>query len=237
MSRTFAAVVASLCVGLAGLGCGSSEPSEPVLEGEFYPMAVGNSWEYEETDVQTQSVETIRYDVQSMTTMSFDHLDGEREAFVVENTWPNNPDRALEHRTQFVQDDGTRAVRLAHMVYDTTGTLTKDREFAPNGFLRFDRSRLTEGAKWTEQIDRYTDTHDGTAEQWRLVTYDYEVQSLYEQVTVPAGTFDCVVIRRQFLDEELEVKIYYWAPNVGKVKEITEGDKTEELVSHQVTTQ
>ncbi len=235
LARARQAALLGAFAGLVGTGCGSTEPGEEVLVGEYYPMSVGDRWDYHEIDAY-DNVETLRYEVLSRSVESFDNIDGEREVYFLENTWPENALRADEHRTQYIEDDGVRAVRLAHLIYDSTGSLTKERQFAPDGFLRLDRDKLSEGASWSEEMTRYTDTLDGNPVQEQIVHYNYLIESVHAEVTVPAGTFDCVQIRRTVgFGESDEAKVYYYAPDVGKVKEVTEGDKTEELADYQVT--
>ena len=52
---------------------------------------------------------------------------------------------------------------------------------------------------------------------------------------VPAGTFNnCIVAERVTANEpsDPDKKIYYFAPGVGKVKEVTDGVKVEELTAY-----
>jgi hypothetical protein len=162
--------------------------------------------------------------------------EGELSAFVVENTFPaggGDTDTAGGSRLEYIYDDGTRAVRKRHEIFDDTSTLTKTRDYEP-GFLRFDRSRTTVGDNWAEEYTRYTDTIDGTPVTENVSGYLYEILGP-ETVTVPAGTFDCTVLQRTSTSgASVEIKIYYFAPGVGKVKEITEGTKEEVLVEYQV---
>jgi len=208
--------------------CGGEEPSG---SGEYYPMSVGDYWVYEETGVYSGSTTTLRYEVTGEETLTLEHADGPRDVFVVENTFPGTSD---EYRLQYVEDDGTRAVRIKHEIFDATQTLTKVREYDP-GFLRFDRSRIGKDEQWTEELVEYTDTLDGTPVQNKQVQYQYKVIDRHQTVTVEAGTFDCLVIERSVVYGTVgEVKVYYFAPGVGKIKEITENDKEENLVAYQV---
>jgi hypothetical protein len=116
-----------------------------------------------------------------------------------------------------------------------TDALKKTRDYVP-GLLRFDRGRTTVGDNWAEDYMIYTvsvpsDTQDGN---WPM-DYLYEILEP-KTVTVPAGTFDCTVLQRtDSNDSSVEIKVYYFAPGVGKVKEITgDGSKTEELVEYHV---
>ena len=72
---------------------------------------------------------------------------------------------------------------------------------------------------------------DGTPVVQETVNFRFEVLSVTEEVTVPAGTFITLQLRRTELSGN-EVKDYYFAKGVGKVKEITQGIKTEELTEY-----
>jgi len=219
------------------VACGTAEPAEQngdegnVVEREetdYYPMIVGDSWTYEEKDTYNNTT-TLVYEVVDKESIDFGSETGEREVFVVENTLP---DKGEEFRTQYIEDDGVRAVRHRHLIYDKTGTLTKERNFVP-GFLRFDRSKMNKGESWTEDVTKYSDALDGLGVQSTKTKYQYEVMAVDEQVTVAAGTFSCVRIRRSEVFGS-EVKDYYFGHGVGKVKEVTEGVKTEELVRYRL---
>jgi hypothetical protein len=207
--------------------CGEEDPP---ADGEHYPLAVGDFWVYEETDAYGDSA-TLRYEVTGREAVNFPLLGASREVFVVDNTFPGTSD---ERRTQYIEDDGVRAARLGHVIFDDGGTPTKRREYDP-GFLRFDRSRVAPGESWTEDVTEYTDTMDGAEVQQNEVQYRFEVLADHEKVTVPAGTFDCLVLERSVVYGSVgDVKVYYFAPGVGKVKEITENDKEEDLVEYEV---
>jgi hypothetical protein len=214
--------------------CGTEEKPPAPNADDLYPLAVGDSWLYRETDQGDETL--IRYEVLALETKTFGHGVGERDVFVIENTFPtgdsgSDTDAAGGSRVQFVSDDGTVAPRLRHEVYDTDGILTKFRDYVP-GFLRFDRGKATEGTQWVEELTRYSDPLDGTGEVEEEESYLYEVMAP-ETVTVPAGTFDCVVWKRIETASTGETKMYYFAPGVGKVREIT-GAKVEELLSYTV---
>lgn len=216
--------------------CGTEEKPPAPDAGDPYPLAVGDSWLYRETDEGVQTL--VRYEVVGRETRSFGHGVGERDVFVVENTFPtgdsgSDTDAAGGRRVQYYFDDGARVDRLRHEVFDADGVLTKTRDYVP-GFLRFDRARAA-GEEWVEELERYTDpTPEDALDEIELEEESYLFEVLPpETVTVPAGTFDCLVWRRRETQSSGEVKMYYYAPGVGKVKEIT-GAKLEELLSYTV---
>jgi len=228
MSRGIPSSLIAVSLSVVAAACGEEEPSE---DGEYYPMSVGDYWVYEETGVYGGDATELRYEVTGAGTVELDYVGGTRDVFEVENTFPGTSD---ERRLQYIADDGTRAARVRHEIYDESGDLTKVREFDP-GFLRFDRSRTGEGDEWTEDIEMHNDFVDGSEVEAQSLQYRFEVIDRSREVTVPAGTFDCLVLKRSEVFGTVgEVKVYYLAPGVGKVKEITENDKEEDLVEYHV---
>ncbi len=215
------------------MACGDSEPGEEGGLSAAYPMAVGYSWTYEETASGSSTPVTLKYEITGKETKTFQYVTGSQEVYVYNNTFPGT---SSEYRVQYLQDDGTRVTRLQHLIYDDTGTLTKQRDYNP-GFLRFDRSKISDGNQWTETYTRYTDTEPADTQSTvseQVVTYQYTVESTNQSVTVPAGTFNCVQIKRSVSGTGVtsETKVYYYADGVGKVMEITDDDKTEKLSSY-----
>lgn len=238
MNKCFLAVAIIMCFQV--FACGTSEPEgqaerlENIVlreENDYYPMRVGDSWRYKEKDIYN-NVSTLVYEVVGRETIDFGRETGKREVLLLENTLPDKPE---EYRIQYIEDDGVRAVRHRHLIYDEKGTLTKTRDFVP-GFLRFDRDKVRVGDTWTEDVTKYTDSLEGLGEQTTHTKYQYEVVAVDEPVTVVAGTFRCLRIRRTELMGS-EVKEYYFGFGVGKVKEVTEGVKEETLQRYTLAAQ
>lgn len=218
------------------LSCGTEEKPPASATGDYFPLAVGDWWLFEEDEGEETT--QVRYEIVDFTNMTFGHGIGARDVYVVENTFPtgdtgSDTDAVGGWRVQYYFDDGSRVDRLRHEVYDDDGNLTKTRDYVP-GFLRYDRSKL-QGDEWAEELDRYSDsTPEDTTDDvlYEPTSYLFEVLPP-ETVTVPAGTFDCAVWKRTETDNTGEIKMYYYAPNVGKVKEVT-GDKIEVLLEYHV---
>ncbi len=97
---------------------------------------------------------------------------------------------------------------------------------------RLDESagHLAVGAWWT---DAFVETHvpaDGGAPREATVAERWVVEAMDETVTVPAGTFACMRIRRNVDGDSTAGKVYWFAAGVGKVLE--RGGQTEELVAY-----
>jgi hypothetical protein len=206
--------------GTAGSGGAGELPGG---EGSFFPLATGNSWTYRVTDagVVTMKTQTI----------------GPLEP--VGGTGPNKDTMAYRATTE--KDDGGdetvswqaeldgKVVRYREQSFMATGGALELEEHWDPYKLRVDgtEAHLMQGAMWTEM---YSETKILTgmpamtatsSDAWRVIAVD-------QSVTVPAGTFDALVIEKMGGTP----KRYWFARNVGKVKET--GTQTEELVSYEV---
>jgi hypothetical protein len=216
------------------LSCGT-EQKPSATAGDFYPLAVGDTWTYQEDD--GTNITEYQYVVTEKINKDFEHDSvGELPVFVMRTTFPSgggDSDTSGGWRDEYIYDDGTRAVRKRHEIYDDSETLTKTRDYEP-GFLRFDRSKVYGDPSWAEEYHRYSDKIDGSPVTEDVSSYLYEIMAP-ESVTVPVGTFDnCVVVKRtSTFGSSSEIKLYYFAKGVGKVKEVT-GGKVEQLVEYSV---
>ncbi len=231
---TFKAATLSITVcALVFAGCGENDPD--AITGNYYPVGVGDYWEYIETYADGAPHETLRHEVNGTETIDFGGELGERTVFVIDNT----PDiTSTKSRTYYLEDDGDKVTRVSQTVYDTDGNLTKTQDYDP-GALRFDRTRITKGETWEESYTRYTYDEGGNETGSLLFQYTFTITELHEEVIVPAGTFDCITITRERSPPlSYEMKTYYYASGVGKVKEISEqsssGNKMEELNTYSV---
>ncbi len=233
MNAAKAALLSITVCALVTAGCGENDPD--AITGDYYPMGVGDYWEYIETYADGDTPETLSHAVNGTETIDFGGELGERTVFVVDNA----PDlTSTKSRTYYNEDDGDKVNRLGQIVYDTDGNVTKSQNYDP-GSLRFNRTRVTKGETWDESYTRYTFDEVGNQTDSVLYTYTFTITELHEEVIVGAGTFDCIMITRERLPPlSEETKIYYYASGVGKVKEISEGgdsgNKMEELTSYSV---
>ena len=199
------------------------------------PHGCGGLLGYVETYANGDPEETLSHEVNSTETIDFGGELGERTVFLVDNA----PDlTSTKSRTYYIEDDGNKVSRLRQIVYDTDGNVTKTQDYAP-GALRLDRTRITKGETWDESFTRTTYDEVGNQTGSVLYQYTFTITELHEEIIVPAGTFDCIMITRERLPPlSAETKIYYYAAGVGKVKEISEGgesgNKAEELTSYSV---
>ena len=135
----------------------------------------------------------------------------------------------IDGRTVSWQEDRcTSITRHREQSLDLAGTLITDQFSVPDK-LRVDESpaRLTLGAVYTSS---YTEIEiDATgAMTTRAKDESWTVQALDESVTVPAGTFTALKLRKT--TSGAADKTFWFAKGVGKVKE--QGDQLEELLSY-----
>ncbi len=198
---------------LLGLvACGGDPPVVPPANPALIPMGLGHHWTYRVTSSDGQV--TVKEQTVTGTVAS-----SRGTAFVVLTEKRNSKGtRAVQ-----VVEEG-RLLRLSEETLE--GTLVEARlQFEPYD-LRIDSSKINLG-------DTYEDAHQenvldasGNILETLPIRQVFTVEATGELVSVPAGTFECVKIRRK--DEDGGEKLFWYAPGLGKVKEA--GGQTEELV-------
>lgn len=222
-----------LACALAASSCGDDKKpdgqspdgqEETEGKGPYLPWAEGNTWTYRVTNngVVSEKVTTI----------------GAEE--MVGGEGPNQDKRAFRVVTKKGVSDETvswqaledeRVVRYREQSFHAgTGELELEEHWMPHK-LHFDDSvdHTADGADWLES---YTETKiyaSGRPTEESEARDRWFVDSRNEMVTVPAGTFNAIVVQKAGGGS---VKTYWYVRGVGKVKET--GGQTEELVSYEV---
>jgi hypothetical protein len=219
------------CAGL-GLACGDSaaktdddDAQEESAKGSYLPWAEGNTWTYRVTNNGVVSTKVVT-------------IHGEEE---VGGTGPHKSDLAFRVVTAKADDDQTvswqvkideRVLRYREQSFHaTTGALEQDEFWAPYK-LHFDGSaeHTKDGASWLESFEETKIAASGNKPDEVSDERDrWMVDSHSEKVTVPAGTFDAVIVQKA---GGSDVKTYWYVRGVGKVRE--SGSQLEELVSFEV---
>lgn len=215
---------AALAVALAGLllgGCGAVRGQGPgALAGSYLPLRVGAVWRYAVTaDDGRTGGGAVRVDG-----LDYDAVDDGvayriREDLLDGTTWLWETDK--DGRVSCPQeeiDDPAGAVRDEE-TYDPPITVLDERA-----------SRLVEGASWPEA---YLDTSPNLRghPKTRRAEAKWQVESLADRVTVPAGTFTCLRVRRS--RKHHPAMVSWYAKGVGLVKQTGAGllgDQTLALV-------
>jgi hypothetical protein len=191
----------------------------PELE-RYLPLAEGRSWTYQVTEsgVVTQKVQTVGPEEP----VGGSGPNSERRAFRTVTSKDDGSDETVSWQTH---ESGT-AIRYRERAL-SAGQLALEEHWAPHK-LRLDESaeRLLPGVTWLEAYEE-TKLPVGMIPTTGVRSDEWTVLAVDERVTVPAGTFDCLVVHKA---SDSSSKTYWFARGVGKVKE--EGGQTEELVSY-----
>ncbi|MDC0706941.1 hypothetical protein POL68_00495 [Stigmatella sp. ncwal1] len=203
-------------------GEGDGDGSPPINLSPLLPWTAGNRWIYRVTeDGEVSEKETIL---------------GEVEA--VGGTGPNRD--TLANKVTTLKSSGARTLSWQAVVDSrlvryreqslraSTGTVKSEEHWEP-AKLHVDEApeHAVAGASWLETYEE-TELADG-ASSGSTVRERWTVLSASESVTVPAGTFEAVVLQKAGGGT---AKTYWFVRGIGKVKE--EGGQTEELVSYEV---
>lgn len=202
--------------------CGSSNdaaPDAPTNPADRYlPWTIGSVWNYKLTDPQSPTTPKLN---QPTTILRMEDVGGVHagtQALVVHHAQYSGSKDVWEAA------DGELDVRYKSVFYDAQGQVTSTDLDAPYR-LKLDESfaHTKAGAQWSTS---FTETSNGGApstknESWYVVSDN-------EPITVMAGTFTCLHVRRTSSGGTLQD--YWYARGVGKVKE-TGGGQDEELMS------
>lgn len=230
-------LVGTLLVTLSlALACGTEDPgsaagsptptptaSPTPGNGRLMPVKVGARWTYRVTDLSTGEVATKTSTIEALEDV------GGRKAGVTAFRFKTEKDSGWTVSWQ--EDRGTSLVRHREQSFDGDGTLEAEEYYDP-GKTRVDESEehTAPGAAWEEAWTEVRIDVEGEASSPRSARWT--VESAAETITVPAGTFTCVRLRRVSTNESGvgSDKTFWFARGVGKVKEM--GGKTEELVEY-----
>lgn len=204
-------------------GAGAGTAGVPATTGALLPWKEGNSWTYRVTSgkgtVTTKKTTILPLEPVGGT--------GPNKDVMANKVITEKADGADE--TQSWQAlVGDQVVRYRELSFDAKGGMVELEEFWTPYKLRVDGTRLTVGT-WTE---KYTETkiEVGKSPVTTEKTDTWEVWKENERVTVPAGTFDAIVIRRTNASDS--AKVYWFVRGIGKVRET--GGQMEELVSYEL---
>jgi len=232
ISRSISLLTIVLCS-----ACGSQDPGHGGTEGgaaaanltELMPWKAGNSWTYlvARDGILSEKVTTIGAEEPVGGSGPNAALLANR----VETLKKNGTDNALSWQAKV----GDQVVRYRELAYAaSTGLLELEEHWDPFK-LRIDNSpeHWVEGATWVAEYQETKIPYGEDGAPGNPVTTAVKdvwcVQAVDIAVTVPAGTFDAVVLKRTGAQNE---KVYFFVPGVGKVKEV--GGQSEELVSYVV---
>jgi hypothetical protein len=210
----------------AGGPDGAPAADAAVAAERYLPLEVGNTWTYKVTPLGGQPVNKTN------TVEAFEDAGGMHAGVMAYRV---RTDKVGGTTIGWQQDTGNSVVRLREDDYDTTMTLQTSTDYEPNK-LRIDESgaHLAVNAQFVQSFSE--SIHDAIAntnmtvaknETWTVIATD-------EQLTVPAGTFTCLHLKRTGTNTGgvAVTKEFWFAKGVGKIKELDTSAGTEELASY-----
>jgi len=232
-----------LVLGVVLAGCGAADPGATatgqggaageggaggtaITDGPaYFPLTIGATWSYRISDPTGATAD------KATTVEALEPGDGLNGplAFRIRN-------EALDGvNVNWEQLSGTAIVRYRQDRVDAAGNVLVEKTYAPSSVV-FDESagRLVAGGTWNEA---YTETQAGAknAPKTSQESVTWTVEATDDVVSVPAGTFTCIRVRRhQPTSKNPADEVAWYASGTGKVKETgggTNADQTRELVS------
>lgn len=206
--------------GDTGDGDTGNDP-DPNIENSLYPLVEGAQWTYLVTTTGGQILKMDSMQAHEIT------WNGSKAWEIVDE--PNDEGKwnvsvlmrigdliARVHREEMVDEN-----KVAIIDYDP-------------GFVRVSEAWITPGIMEELLYERTAYDGEGQNPDVEARGHTFEVLAVDEEVTVPAGTFDCVKIERvRTVGAESGALVWYWyAPGIGKVREERPIEmEIEELVS------
>jgi hypothetical protein len=189
--------------------------------GPLLPWKVGNSWTYRVTGDETSDKVTT---IESEEKVGGSGPHADVTAFKV--VTQKGADKTVSWQARV----GDRVIRYREQAFHASTQELEAEEHWDPAKLHIDESaeHTMDGATWVEAYQETklpVDKEPSTEEERDSWTVD----GVEQVVTVPAGTFSAIVLRKA---GGSTLKTYWYVPGVGKVKET--GGQTEELVEYDV---
>jgi hypothetical protein len=205
---------------------GHNEAGEmPPDDRSFFPLVPGNRWTFRVTEGAAVSMKT-------QTIGDLEEVGGTgpasgEMAYRATTTKADGGDMTVSWQAEV--DD--KIVRYREQAFASAGGALELEEHWDPYKLRVDMAEehLATGATWVETCDE-TKLPVGMAPTTATISDSWRVVAAAEPVTVPAGTFDALVLEKT--GGGSSIKRYWFVRGVGKVKET--GTQTEELDSYDV---
>lgn len=218
-----------LAVSLLAVACGSEDPKPKDSTGEdrlpLLPFAAGNRWVYRVTEgAEVQQKVNL---VGAAEPVGGVGMFKDEVAFKCTTTKEGGADETISWQ----RPEGDRVVRYREQSFHAgSGELELEETWSP-AKLRIDGSpeRTTADASWFEEFEE-TKLEPGEQPDVSTKRDRWTVKAVGQTLTVPAGTFDDVLVVEKVGVDAL--KTYYYKRGVGKLKET--GGQTEELVSYEL---
>lgn len=213
----------SACVKDAPLDMQTDRSSAGVetTSGPLLPLAKGNAWTYKVTKEGKTSTKVLT--VEAEETVGGEGPASDARAFRVASTKDGKADAVTWEALE-----GKKFVRYREQELSKSGAVKSETHWDPPRLTVDGTSaHVAKRATWSEEYAETVieDGDDKTSDE----KDSWSVDAVDETVTVPAGTFRALVLRRQ---GGSKAKTFWYVKGVGKVKE--DGDELEELVSYEL---
>jgi hypothetical protein len=202
----------------------TAECTTPASE-RYLPLAVGTRWTYRVTPADgTAAVDKTN------TVEAFEDV-GDRKAGTM--AFRTRTEKTDGITVAWQVDGCTSIARHRERSYDLSEALLSDQFYVPEK-VRIDESpaHLVEGASWVTSYVKLEVDPVSSAVTTKDKSDVWTVESLADEVTVPAGTFTALRVHRIGEEDGQAEKRYWFVRGVGKVKEV--GKQTEELASYEL---
>jgi hypothetical protein len=199
----------------------------------YFPLQVGASWTYAVTDPAFPGAPA---EMKTQTVEAFEDVGGEKAgvmAFRLKTVKPGDEVITWQENTQLGLTIRHREREFT--VVGTSVSLRADNFFFPFK-LRVDGTDPHTAANAVWETMHEEKVYDSSAPAGKTIakTERWTIEAVGEMVTVPAGTFTTIRVRRVTLvgagGDEGADKTYWFAEGVGKIKET--GGQTEELAAY-----
>lgn len=222
-------ITSTLFTAIALVGCGGTDPEFGVDSGptaptdpamRFLPWKVGSVWSYKLTDPQGVIPDALDRKTTIVSEVDVGGVHAGQTAFLV------HVEQLTGSKDVFETFDGDEDVRYQTIHYaDLAGTLMTTTDVDTPYRLKLDESvgHTVKGMSFAQAFTETT-TGQGTVTK----TENWLVVDDAEEVTVIAGTFTCMHIRRT----GSHVQDYWYARGVGKIKETGSNAQAEELMAY-----
>jgi hypothetical protein len=197
-----------------------AEQKVKATKGPLLPLKKGNTWTYTVTKEGKASTKVLTVEDEE------EIDDGPASGTVAFRLTTTKDDKPESVAWQAVE--GKRVLRYREQeISGKTGEVKSEQSWDP-GRLQIDGSaeHTVVGASW---VEKYAETKlEDDQEETSDESDTWSVDAVDEVVTVKAGTFKALVLRRK---GGSKAKTLWFVKGVGKVKE--DGDELEELVSYE----
>jgi hypothetical protein len=189
------------------------------LSERYLPLTVGASWTYDVTDLSVPGSLPV---AKATTVEGFESVGDRKDGTMA---FRIRTEKASGSTTSWQEDRCTSIVRHREQSYSASNLMESDQFYMPSK-LRIDETaeHLAVGARWTVSYDE-VEVDPVAGETTVSKDETWSVEAVGESITVPAGTFSTVQLRKVTSGEA--DKRFWFAAGVGKIKE--EGEQREEL--------